>query len=132
MSFLDKLNRVHDLPEPTAKLHGSITARTSKPKTGGRWEMLNRFVDDKAHTISPSAVAVWLVLYRNARKNRVSMSIEQIAERIRPRGRTVQRAIKELVTAGLIEVKRRGQKQVGPSTYRMIPPRHQEVGEPSK
>ena len=72
-----------------------------------------------ARSVSTTAQAVWLQLFREARTSgAASMSQGQIATRIGASRRTVIRGIQELIDAGLIELIEKGSNtQHKPSTY---------------
>jgi hypothetical protein len=95
---------------------------TGKPnrKASGRFAVLNAFVDHGARAVNTTAVAVWLVLYREVQPDGLAtVSHAHIAERLNVTRQTVTRALKRLVTAGFISVVRPGGWQRGPSTYRV-------------
>lgn len=83
--------------------------------------MLNAMVDHGSRTVSPTAVAVWLVLFRfvDARTGTAKVAHAAIAERLGLHRATVTRTIRELEAAGLARTVRQGGWQRGPSTYRI-------------
>ena len=116
-------NKLPPLPEP---IEGSRprTQRTapSKPnrKAAGRFAVLNAFVDHGARTLDTTAVAVWLVLYREVQPDGLAtVSHARIAERLSIDRKTVTRAVRRLQTAGFVKIARQGGWQRGPSTYRI-------------
>jgi Fe2+ or Zn2+ uptake regulation protein len=89
-----------------------------------RFQLLNLFVDCgiSEAKLTPSAVAVWLVLYRHAREDRtVSVTVEEI-ERASSLGRkTVFRALKELKTKAMLKTITKGGINRGANLYRIFP-----------
>ncbi len=120
--------RLPALPEPmeSATAQPDKTRHSkkgdSKPnrKTAGRFAVLNAFVDHGARSVNTTAVAVWLVLYREVQPDgRATVSHAVIADRLGINRLTVTRAVRRLKTAGLVQVVRQGGWQRGPSTYRI-------------
>lgn len=104
----------------------SSPPKASKPKgkAGGRFAVLNAFVDFTAGTLNRSEILVWLVLYRDCRDGIARTSQADIARRGGICARTVRNAIKGLERRGLLKVVHRGGLNRGPSIYRPrgIPP----------
>jgi hypothetical protein len=88
---------------------------------GGRFEVLNAFVDVTVRTLSPAEVKVWLVIFRDARADTGTATVSQrsIAERAGLSVRAVHTAVASLVGKGLVVVARRGRLGAGSSSYRV-------------
>lgn len=85
-----------------------------------RWRTLNAFVDRSACLVDPTAVAVWLVLFRFAdREGVVRASAGRVAGNIGRHRLTVLRAIKRLRTAGLLSVVDRGGLRSGAAVHKL-------------
>ncbi len=104
----------------------SKTRRTDKPKerrdTGGRFAVLNRFVDMSLSQVTSAAALVWLVLFRDTKPDGlVKTSQADIARRAGLSLKTAKRAVKALDKAGLLTRVYRGSLRRGPSVYRVHP-----------
>lgn len=106
-------------PSTTPETNG--THKRPQKRHGGRFEVLNQFVDESAKSLSTTDQAVWLVLYRETKSNgTASVSHQQIADKTGVSRRTAIRSVAELVKAGLAEVVNRGSSEGNtPSTYRV-------------
>lgn len=107
-------------PPPPPRPSPSPAPKPKPAPVGGRFGVLNEFVDVSMRGLSGSAVAVWLVLYRDTKPTgTVRTGQTDIARRagLTPRG--VRKGLAELVAAGLVEVMRRGRLGTGPSVYRV-------------
>ena len=94
--------------------------RPIKPATANRWEMFNAFVDLTMRYLSPAAVKVWLVLYRDTKPGGTAkVGQTDIARRAGVSDRAVRDALRQLEILGLVLVIKRGQLRTGPSTYRV-------------
>lgn len=82
--------------------------RTRRPRSGvsgaGRFDEINRFVDQTMAGLSRAEALVWLTLWRDARKGRSRTSYSRLASRVGVNRSTVSRALKTLRTRGLIRV----------------------------
>ncbi len=106
--------------EPPPERAQRESAAKGNRKSAGRFAVLNSFVDRGARTVDTTAVAVWLVLYREVQPDgTATVSHARIAERLGINRLTVTRAVGRLETAGLVRVVRQGGWQRGPSTYRI-------------
>lgn len=86
-----------------------------------RWSALNAFVDHKL-TLLPkgSSVAAWVVLFRHAnRQNQVQMGAGRLAALLAVDRRTAQRAVDDLLAAGVIKVISHGGMRAGANTYQL-------------
>lgn len=89
---------------------------------GGRFGVLNRFVDLTLRRIGPTPAAVWLVLFRDTKPDGTARTgQEDIAKRIGKSVRTVYDALRRLEKLGLLIVVRRGRVNTGPTVYRVRP-----------
>jgi predicted transcriptional regulator len=114
------MNRVFDDPPPfEPSANGHLQARK---KAEGRFALLNAFVDFGMAGLNRREVAVWLVLYRDARNGVAQTSYDGIAQRAGCDRRHVSRALRRLEELGLVEVVRRGGLNQGASSYRVCPP----------
>ena len=103
--------------------HQAKGKRTS-PKAqavGERFRVLNAFVDFTAGRLRRNDLLVWLILYRDARGDVARTSQADLARRAGVCKRTVIRAVRKLVTRGLLVVTHRGSVREGPSAYRVLP-----------
>ena len=97
---------------------------SGKPK-GGRWPPLNAFVDESLADRTRAELAVWLVLFRDARCGNYKgvpgmyarVGQADIAQRGGLSARSVKLAVAGLSAAGMLKVVRRGRLNVGPSVY---------------
>ncbi len=90
----------------------------SKRPAGGRFELLNSFIDFTAGKLLRSDILVWLILYRDCHVGVARTSQADIARRARIGTRTVRNAINRLRNHGLLEVVHQGGLNRGTSTYR--------------
>ena len=107
-------------------------APTAKPATrkrsGGRFAEINGFVDCTLAKLTPSAVAVWLILWRDTKPNGLARTGQaDLARRAGVTERAVRKALVELIAAKLLKVVRRGRvgsdasavsKNRGPKAFR--------------
>jgi hypothetical protein len=99
--------------------------RRDKPKgksaSAGRFAVLNAFVDFTMADLKPSERAVWLVLFRDTKRDGTARTSERdIARRAGVSDRMVRYALKALERRGLVRIVRRGRLQTGPSSYRVF------------
>jgi hypothetical protein len=102
---------------------GSKGDKASKPKgrTGERFALLNAFIDFTMASLKPGERAVWLVLYRDTKRNGIARTSERdIARRAGITDRMVRYALKTLEGRGLVQIVHRGRLQTGPSSYRVF------------
>ena len=117
MTYVDELN---------AKSFAPAKPPPPKPlnseRGSARWHLLNTFVVRHMRRVSPTAVCVWMVLYRHAEPDGLvrMVSIERIAKMTGLTERTVYRALDELKVRKLMAQVARGNKQSGPSIYRLL------------
>src|SRR5262245_50878771 len=96
----------------------------TKPKTRhqvkGRFAEVNGFIDYTLANLSRSAVAVWLILWRDTKPNGLARTGQtDLARRAGVSDRAVRKALAALSSAGLVKVIRQGRAGAGPSTYRV-------------
>lgn len=92
----------------------------ARKRSTGRFAEINGFIDRTLATLTPSAVAVWLILWRDTKPNGFARTGQtDLARRAGCDTRTVRRALAGLEAAGLLKVVRQGRIGSGPSTYRV-------------
>jgi DNA-binding MarR family transcriptional regulator len=97
-------------------------ARTSKRLSRLRFEMLNAFVDAGMADLSRAELAVWLILYRDAKRDGTARaSLADLARRAGIDRRSVIRALKRLRDRRMLQVLHRGGLNRGPSSYLVYP-----------
>ena len=101
---------------------------TTEPQRRGRsklrFECLNAFVDRgiAEAELTPSGIAIWLVLYRHARPDGTTeATVETIGTSTGLCRRTILRGLRELKGAGMLKTIRRGGIGRGASKYVMRP-----------
>ncbi|VTR92752.1 Similar to transcriptional regulator OS=Rhodopirellula baltica (strain SH1) GN=RB12209 PE=4 SV=1 [Gemmata massiliana] len=113
----DSLRGATMLP-PVAPAPGTKPKRTRA--THGRFVEINGFIDYTLAGLTPSAVAVWLILWRDTKPNGLARTGQaDLARRAGVTERAVRKALAELDMAKLVKVVRRGRAGTGPSTYRV-------------
>jgi hypothetical protein len=96
--------------------------RTTKRRSGLRFETLNAFVDTGMKGLSPSESVVWLILYRDTKPDGTARTaVEDMARRGGLGRRTVLRALSSLEHKRMLRVERRGGLNRGPSRYVVFP-----------
>lgn len=102
---------------------------STKPKRRSRSERfaaLNAFVDFGIADadLTPAEALVWFVLFRDTKGTGTARTGQtDIARRAGLSVRGVKLALRNLKAKGMVQVVRRGQLNVGPSTYRVHPTR---------
>ena len=97
------------------------TSGTARARSGERFRTLNAFVDFTLAGLKPSERAVWLVLFRDTKRDGIARTSERdIARRAGITDRMVRYALKALGRRGLVRIVRRGRLQTGPSSYRVF------------
>ena len=95
--------------------------KTTKRLSQQRFENLNAFVDRSMAELSLSEIRVWLVLYRDTKRDgTATRAVDHLARRIGIDRRSVIRAVKLLEARQLLQVLRRGGLNRGPSCYRVL------------
>ena len=83
-----------------------------------RWDNLNGFVDVTLATLTPAEVRVWLVLFRDTKRDgTVRTGQTDIARRSGLSVRSVKTAVRKLTGRGILRVLTRGGIHTGPSRY---------------
>jgi DNA-binding MarR family transcriptional regulator len=93
----------------------------AKEKAAGRFHDFNAFVDGSLAELTRAEMAVWLVLFRDARNGIACTAQEDIARRAGCDRRTVNRALRRLGQLGLVKLVRRGGLDGTVSRYRVCP-----------
>ena len=116
---------------PTGKAKGEAHGATGVPvglkkgnrrqSRGGRFSLLNTFVDYCQASLSAAEVKVWLALFRDTKVATGTACTGQadLGRRAGVDPRTVRRALVRLESKGLLEVVRRGRLRKGASVYRV-------------
>ena len=95
--------------------HAKREKPTQASKT--RWQTLNQFVDLVLRDLSGGEVAVWLVLFRDARDGKARTGITDLATRCGMSRRGITKALALLKEKRLVEVIRRGSAAGAPNVY---------------
>ncbi len=96
------------------------TVTGSNPKKHpGRFHDLNNFVDVSMRDLTRAEIAVWLVLFRNARDRIVRISHSQIAAASGCSVKAVSVAMKLLIQKTIVKQLIQGTVNRGPSTYKV-------------
>ena len=96
--------------------------KTSKHESCLRFETLNAFVDSGMADLSQAELVVWLVLYRDTKRDETARaSLDDLARRGGMNRQTASRAVGRLARRKMLQVLRRGGLNCGPSTYRVFP-----------
>jgi hypothetical protein len=110
---------------PPARHQGDGEKAKGKParrKAGDRFAVLNNFVDFTAGTLTRAEVLVWLVLYRDTKRDGTARTSEaDMARRAGLHVGTALRAVKGLRRRRLLTVVCKGNLRRGPSVYRVYP-----------
>ncbi len=108
-----------DVLPPQTPAKAARPKRSSK-SAGGRFGVLNTFVDVTLREVDRTATAVWLVLYRDTKPDGLARTAQSdIARRVGCSVRTAYAALKRLEACGLMTVAFRGGLNRGPSIYRV-------------
>jgi DNA-binding MarR family transcriptional regulator len=106
----------------SATAESTARRKTSKRVSWLRFEMLNAFVDTGMADLSRAELAVWLILYRDAKRDGTARaSLDDLARRGGMNRQTASRAVGRLARRKMLQVLRRGGLNCGPSTYRVFP-----------
>lgn len=95
------------------------TVKKARPAVVVKLLALNRFLDNTARAIHPSAALVWLQLLRDERDGTARTAIADLARRCGLSSRTVKRRLAELKACGLVKVLKQGTRDVGPTVYKL-------------
>ncbi len=84
--------------------------------------MLNAFVDTGMADLSRAELAVWLILYRDTKRDGTARaSLDDLARRGGIDRQTASRAVGRLARRKMLRVIHHGGLNSGPSTYRVFP-----------
>ena len=84
--------------------------------------LLNAFVDTGMADLSRAELAVWLILYRDTKRDGTARaSLDDLARRGGMNRQTASRAVGRLARRKMLQVIRRGGLNRGPSAYRVFP-----------
>jgi DNA-binding MarR family transcriptional regulator len=98
------------------------TRKTTKRQSTLRFETLNAFVDSGMHNLSRAELAVWMILFRDTKRNGTAgASLEDLARRGGMDRQTASRAVGKLARRKMLQVVKRGGLNSGPSIYRVFP-----------
>lgn len=107
----------------TKPRHPKTNGVRGKAETKGRFVVINRFADFALAGLSRAEICVWLLLWRDTKPDGLARTSQgDLARRAGKNVRTVKRAVRRLVDAGLIVIVRQGGLRKGPSTYRVCGP----------
>jgi hypothetical protein len=107
---------VSTIVEPTAR------RKTTKRRSRLRFETLNAFVDTGMADLSRAELAVWLILFRDTKRDgTVRTSLNDLAGRGGMNRQTASRAVGRLARRKMLQITRRGGLNRGPSAYRVFP-----------
>jgi hypothetical protein len=96
--------------------------KPSKRRSCLRFEILNAFVDTGMVGLGRAELAVWLILYRDTKRDGIALTaVGDLARRAGIDRRSVIRALKRLQARRMLQVLRRGGLNRGPSSYRVFP-----------
>ncbi len=96
------------------------TNPTTRKRSGDRFAEINGFIDFTLASLTPSAIAVWLILWRDTKPNGLARTGQaDLARRAGVTPRAVRKALTMLTAAGLVRVVRKGRIGAGPSSYRV-------------
>jgi DNA-binding MarR family transcriptional regulator len=95
--------------------------KSTRRKAGGRFAVLNAFVDFSLASLPRSDIAVWMVLYRDTKDGTARTSQTDIARRAGIGRRTAVRAISRLEKRRLLVKVHQGGLNRGTSSYRVMP-----------
>ena len=108
------------IEKPTEVGFEKSKGKTSKRESAGRFEVLNNFVDFTLRNLDRSELAVWMILFRDARDGVARTSQQDIARRGGMTARTVRRVLKKLERRRLLLVVHQGGLNRGISGYRVV------------
>ncbi len=87
----------------------TATRKSSRRESRLRFELLNVFVDSGMANLSRAELAVWLILYRDTKRDGTAlMSLDELARRGGMNRQTASRAVGRLARRKMLRVLRRG------------------------
>jgi hypothetical protein len=106
----------------TQDLIKTARRKTSKRESRLRFETLNAFVDSGMADLSRAELAVWLILFRDTKRDGTGRaSLDDLARRGGMNRQTASRAVGRLARRKMLQIVRRGGLNRGPSAYRVFP-----------
>lgn len=106
----------------TSNAKPPVRRKTSKRRSQFRFEILNAFVDGGMIGLSRAELAVWLVLYRDTKRDGTARaSLADLARRAGIDRQTASRAVGRLARRKMLQIIRPGGLNRGPSVYRVFP-----------
>ena len=105
--------------DDVAKLEPKTPNKKPTKRDGNRWKDLNQFIDISLRELNRRQIAVWLILFRDARNGVATTSQTDIARRSGLQRPTVSTTIGELEALGLIQTMHQGGLNRGMSKYRI-------------
>src|SRR5262245_65741732 len=95
--------------------------KTTKRRSQLRFEILNAFVDTGMADLSRAELAVWLIVYRDTKRDGTARaSLADLARRAGIDRQTASRTVGRLARRKMLQVIRPGGLNRGPSTYRVF------------
>lgn len=105
---------------PSAPRPPRSPAKKPMPAVVRKLLAANRFLDTHARTLTPVAVVVWALLWRDERDGVARTAVSDLARRAGGSEATVQRALRALREGGFIRALRRGYPTRGPTVYKVF------------
>ncbi len=117
------------MPRPAGK--AAFAKRKVPTTSGNRFSVFNAFVDVTMAGLSRAEMAVWLLLYRDTKRDGLARTAQaDLARRAGTTPRSVERAVRSLEHAGLLTVVYRGGLRKGSSIYRVHPLTKEQLAPP--
>src|SRR5271166_6141430 len=96
--------------------------KTSRRESRLRFETINAFVDFGMADLSRAELAVWLILFRDTKRDGTARtSLDDLARRGGMNRQTASRAVGRLACRKMLQIIRRMGLNRGPSAYRVFP-----------
>ena len=111
MNFIKRTNQVAE-PQP----------KKAKRNRSPWWTSFAAFIDGPMADLTPTAIKVWLYLFRRSSKWKAAETEQQIAVACGITDRAVRKGIRLLVDRQLLTIESIGNRNKGPSRYRILPP----------
>lgn len=110
------------LPPIESSPRTTAPQRRANKVAGQRFQQVNNFVDIAMAELNRGEIAVFMVLWRDEHDGNIRVCQESVAERAGMQKRNCQKAIKSLISKGIIKVIRQGGLNRGPSIYQIQKP----------
>ena len=105
-----------------SSVDSQVLMKTAKRVSRLRFETLNAFVDSSMANLSRAELAVWLILYRDTKRDGPARaSLDDLARRGGMYRQMASRAGGRLARGKMLQVIGRGGLNCGPSTYGVFP-----------